>query len=314
MINNIVILPEPAEFFLMKGSANDDLITSAVFPGMEEEAYRIRAEEKGITILAGSEKGLKRAEASLSQIRLQCYFGGQAAVPCFRLYDRPKQRERIYRLSGVAADEPGPSESEGEYKTRTAIKGTEALLQEIRLAAFLKYNVFELAMPGAVSDIRALEEACSGFGMEFRYTGETSAENREGINSESEEKKTPKKRYKTDSETEKKTDPETEEINGWHSALGYDRIAVLKRAAERAETLWCRESGSLYLTGDGHGTFPEHEDRAFTKHVDRTFSEHDERGFPEQDSRGFRERFDRLLPFFEMILDPEDPGEGDLTT
>ena len=96
MINNIAILPEPVEFFLMKGSANDDLITSAVFPGMEEEAYRIRAEEKGITILAGSEKGLKRAEASLSQIRLQCYFGGQAAVPCFRLYDRPKQTERIF--------------------------------------------------------------------------------------------------------------------------------------------------------------------------------------------------------------------------
>ena len=160
----------------------------------------------------------------------------------------------------------------------------------------------------------ALEEACSGFGMEFQYTGETSAENREGITSKPEEKKTLEKRYKTDVETEKKTDSETGEINGWPSAPGYDRIAVLRRTAERAEALWCRESGSLYLTGDGHGTFPEHEDRAFTKHVDRTFSEHDERGFPEQDSRGFRERFEKMLPFFEMILDPEDPGEGDLTT
>ncbi|MBR0087292.1 MAG: hypothetical protein IJL98_06095 [Lachnospiraceae bacterium] len=247
MINNIVILPEPVEFFLMKGSANDDLITSAVFPGMEEEAYRIRAEEKGITILAGSEKGLKRAEASLSQIRLQCYFGGQAAVPCFRLYDRPKQRERIYRTSGL--------------------KSTEVLRQKIRIAAFLKYNVFELVLPGAFSDMKALEETCSGFGMEFRYTGETSVEKREGITAE-------------------------EEINGWHSAPGCDRITVLRRAAERAEALWRRERDCDCWAFPGH----------------------DDREFPEQDSPGFRERFERLLPFLEMILDPEDPGEGDLTT
>ena len=92
------VVPLPKKIEVDSGVIEKDLIERRVDERFPEEGYLLKGTKDGVLLVASSEAGFNRGEATYSQIRMQQYMRGIRVVPCFTCFDFPKSAERAFRI------------------------------------------------------------------------------------------------------------------------------------------------------------------------------------------------------------------------
>ncbi len=87
------LIPMPRSVVLGQGFAAETVV-KAIDPMLPVESYRLTADEKGISLIGGSEQALCWAENTLEQLRRQF----PSRIPCLRIADAPAYPWRAFHI------------------------------------------------------------------------------------------------------------------------------------------------------------------------------------------------------------------------